>query len=229
MPNNVLKATDNRWSVSNVKCPYCGRNLYEQFQTGMRVNPHSTGSHDKYLPDPAKGRTVYSCNNQQCGIYDVTRDASWFEKARHDHRLMDDYCDMNHKPHLKSMQMPLIKIDSKRVASNDKCPVCGSTLYKFDDKSLKQEGNDAFRECQNPKCKLYNVILPLGRMADISDKEIANFRNRNDRQDALAEGKTPFESYDATTSLKYDTPQDQKRNYRYSNVKKVVSRNFIKD
>ena len=124
------------------------------------------------------------------------------------------------------MQMPIIKIDSKRIPSSDKCPSCGSTLYKFEDKSQRQEGNEAFRECHNPKCKLYNVILPLGRMSDISDEEIHNFRNRNDRQTALEAGKTPFEAYDATTNIKYSSVQDQRRNYRFAQVKQVVLRDF---
>ena len=231
------------------KCPGCGEHtLSGYYQQGKLIgrNPNATGSHDKFLFGPS---VIYChCNNDHCPLHTVTLLQTDFMKLTptqiHDYgernrKYMEDIkreqeLDNRYQRSISKVKNngspPLFKLDFPSIPSKDKCPSCGSTLYKFDDKSLKQESENSFRECKNKSCRLYEVVLPLGRMSDISDLEIHNFRNRQDRQDELAKGKSPFEAYDATSdkSIPDGDRLDKLRDYRYSKVKTVVKRQFIK-
>jgi DNA-directed RNA polymerase subunit M/transcription elongation factor TFIIS len=228
--------------VSHLECPYCDqRTIHISSQGQTVVNPDFMAAHragqstdgiEKFIKFP-----ILTCQNPKCVLFGYTKSQPEFLKLYN--KSKNDIYQEFHNPNSSYRALPkvknngsppLFKLDFPSVASKDKCPSCGSTLYKFDDKSLKQESENSFRECKNKSCRLYGVILPLGRMSDISDLEIHNFRNRQDRQDELAKGKSPFEAYDATSNktIPDGDKLDKLRDYRYSRVKTVVKRQFKK-
>lgn len=232
--------------VSHLECPYCDeRTVHITTQGQAKLNPDFLAAHragestdgiQKYIP----GFPILTCTNPHCVLHGYTRTQPVFMQFYNEPKEVlykefynpnSSYRSINYLPSIKNNgSPPIFKLDFPSVASKDKCPSCGSTLYKFDDKSLKQDSENSFRECKNDKCRLYGVILPLGRMSDISDLEIHNFRNRQDRQDELAKGKSPFEAYDATSNK--TIPDGDKlnklRDYRYSKVKTVVKSRTLK-
>lgn len=237
------------WVHDSRTCPGCGeRSVRAAISTQNIVNPIFKETRDpKYPRFIPKNVTYVDCTNQSCPLYTVTLEENQFfnlswsqiQEYGDSNRNINNHDRFHGNNRDKSYEKvstknngspPLFKLDFPSVLSKDKCPSCGSTLYKFDDKSLKQESENSFRECKNKSCRLHGVILPLGRMSDISDLEIHNFRNRQDRQDELAKGKSPFEAYDATSdkSIPDGDKLDKLRDYRYSKVKTVVKRQFKK-
>lgn len=246
-------SANSHWINDNRSCPSCNKKTIRATISKQNVvNPIFRQTRDPKYPKFIPEEFVYvECTNEKCALFHVTLEENKFFSLsnseindygrsnqninNHDQFHGNIYRGSGYEGDYKSTVKnngapPIFKLDFPQVISKNKCPSCGSTLYKFDDKSLKQESENSFRECKNKSCRLYKVILPLGRMSDISDLEIHNFRNRQDRQDELAKGKSPFEAYDATSdkSIPDGDKLDKLRDYRYSKVKTVVKRRFVK-